>query len=70
MRHLLLEQCEAIIKEGLKNLEKVERAFEIIEQEKLYKYGFENLESYYAKKWESSIELPHLSTIQHQKKID
>jgi hypothetical protein len=42
---LLLEQCEAIIEEGLQTLEKVERALAIIEQMKLYRNGFETATS-------------------------
>jgi len=62
--HLLLEQCEAIIEEGLKTLEKVERAFAIIDQMRLYKNSFENFESYSAKKWKTDTKLPHLCQIQ------
>ena len=61
---LLLEQCEAIIEEGLKTLEKVERAFAIIEQMKLYQNGFENFESYATKKWRTEMKLPHLCQMQ------
>jgi hypothetical protein len=61
---LLLEQCEAIIEEGLKTLKKVERAFEIIEERELYKNGFETFESYSKKKWKTDMKLPHLSKIQ------
>jgi len=64
---LLLEQCEAIIEEGLKTLEKVERAFSIIEQMRLYKNSFENFESYSAKKWKTDTKLPHLCQIQTKK---
>jgi hypothetical protein len=59
-QYLLLEQCEAIIEEGLQTLEKVERALAIIEQMKLYKNGFETFESYSAKKWKIDMKLPHL----------
>lgn len=62
---LLLDQCEAIIKEGLKTLEKVERAFAIIEQMKLYQNGFENLDSYYKERWSKDIDLSHLCQIQN-----
>ena len=61
---LLLEQCEAIIEEGLKTLEKVERAFAIIDKMQLYKNGFENFESYSTKKWKTDMKLPHLCQIQ------
>ena len=62
---LLLEQCEAIIEEGLKTLEKVERAFEIIEQMQLYKNGFKNFESYTQKKWNIDRKLPHLCQLKY-----
>ncbi len=62
--HLLLEQCEAIIEEGLQALEKVEKALAIIEQMKLYKNSFETFESYSSQKWEINIKLPHLCQIQ------
>ena len=61
---LLLEQCEAIIEEGLQNLEKVERALAIIEQKQLYKNGFETFDSYSEKKWKIDSKLPHLCQIQ------
>jgi hypothetical protein len=61
---LLLEQCEAIIEEGLQTLEKVERALAIIEQMRLYKNGFETFESYSAKRWNMEMKLPHLCKIQ------
>jgi len=60
---LLLEQCEAIIEEGLQTLEKVERALAIIEQNQLYKTGFETFDSYYAKKWKIDMKLPRLCQI-------
>ena len=60
---LLLEQCEAIIEEGLKTLEKVERALEIIEQMQLYKKGFKNLDSYHEERWSEHIDLTHLCKI-------
>lgn len=64
---LLFEQCEAIIEEGLKTLEKVERAFAIIEQMRLYKARFENIDSYYKERWSENIDLAHLCHIQRQK---
>ena len=60
---LLLDQCEAIIEEGLKTLEKVERALAIIEQMQLYKKGFENLDSYHRERWSRQIDLTHLCKI-------
>jgi hypothetical protein len=64
---LLLEQCEAIIEEGLQNLEKVERALAIIEQMQLYKNGFESFESYSENRWKVEMKLPHLCQIQTKK---
>ena len=64
---LLLEQCEAIIEEGLETLAKVERALAIIEQMKLYKNGFETFESYSAKRWDIDMKLPHLCQIKTKK---
>jgi len=61
---LLLEQCEAIIKEGLQTLEKVERALAIIEQMQLYKTSFETFESYSAETWKIDRKLPHLCELQ------
>lgn len=60
----LLGQCEAIIEEGLKTLEKIEKAFAIIEQMELYKEEFKDLDSYYKERWEDNIELSHLCQIQ------
>ncbi len=57
---LLLEQCEAIIEEGLRTLAKVERALGIIEQMQLYKNSFETFESYSTKRWDINMKLPHL----------
>jgi hypothetical protein len=65
-QYLLLEQCEAIIEEGLQTLEKVERALAIIEQMKLYKNGFETFECYSDKRWKRDMKLPHLCQIQLQ----
>jgi len=62
---LLLEQCEAIIEEGLQTLEKVERALEIIEQMQLYKNSFETFESYSQEKWKIDMKLPHLCQIKN-----
>ena len=62
--HLLFDQCEAIIEEGLKTLEKVERAFAIIEQMKLYREEFKDLDSYYKERWAKNIDLSHLCQIQ------
>lgn len=64
---LLLDQCEAIIEEGLKTLEKVERALAIVEQMKLYKDDFESLDSYYKERWVEKINLSKLCTIQSKK---
>ena len=64
---LLLEQCEAIIEEGLQTLEKVEKALAIIEQMQLYKNGFESFESYSQKKWKIDMKLPHLCQIKIKK---
>ena len=64
---LLLEQCEAIIEEGLQTLEKVEKALAIIEQMRLYKNGFETFESYSAERWKIDMKLPHLCKIQIKK---
>ena len=61
---LLLEQCEAIIEEGLQTLEKVEKALAIIEQMKLYKNSFKTFESYSAQRWKIDMKLPHLCKIQ------
>jgi len=61
---LLLNQCEAIIEEGLKTLEKVERAFAIIEEMKLYREGFATLDGYYKERWSESIDLGHLCQIE------
>jgi hypothetical protein len=61
---LLLEQCEAIIDEGLQTLEKVERALAIIKKMKLYKNRFETYESYSANRWKIDMKLPHLCQIQ------
>jgi hypothetical protein len=57
---LLLEQCECIIEEGLKNLSKVERALEIIEQMHLYESNYDDLKSYCQHKWEIQNKLLHL----------
>ena len=64
---LLLDQCEAIVEEGLKTLEKVERALEIIEQMQLYKKGFNNLESYHRERWLKQLDLTHLCKIKKSK---
>ena len=60
---LLLDQCEAIIEEGLKTLEKVEKALAIIEQMQLYKKSFGNLNSYHKERWSEHIDLTHLCKI-------
>lgn len=54
---MLLGQCEAIIQEGLKRIEKVERAFAIIEQMQLYKNKSDDFETYYQENWAMKMKL-------------
>lgn len=57
---LLLRQCENIIKEGLKNLYKIERALSIIKEMQLYQEDFNNFEEYCRQKWEIDKSLDFL----------
>lgn len=49
---ITLQQCEAVIKEGLEAFEKVERALRIIEEMKLYPEQYRDLQSYCDANWE------------------
>ncbi len=51
---LLLKQCEAIIEDELKDLQKLFRALEVIEQTKLYKGQYEDFASYCQNRWKMS----------------
>ncbi len=51
---LLLKQCEAIIEDELKDLQKLFRALEVIEQRRLYKGQYEDFASYCQKRWNIS----------------
>ncbi len=64
---MLLGQCEAVIQEGLKSIEKVERAFAIIEQMQLYKESCDDFETYYKKNWAMKMKL--LSDLPHPYQI-
>ncbi len=50
-----LEQCEAVIDEGLEAFEKVRRALQVIEEMKLYPKKYHDLEAYCDDNWELPI---------------
>lgn len=66
---LLLEQCESIISQGLRELIKLERAFAIIEKQKLYKNKHHNFEDYCFQNWSGQKELHYLCCFQKNKSI-
>jgi hypothetical protein len=51
--HIVLKQCEAIIQEELKSLNKLVRALEVIEQMKLYTEQYDDFESYCKDRWKT-----------------
>ena len=48
---LVLQQCEAIIYDEMKNLQKLYRAFEVIQEMELYKQGYKDFSSYCTERW-------------------
>ena len=54
---LLLKQCEAIVEGELKNLQKLFRALEVIEQMELYTEQYDNFDSYYRNRWKTIEDL-------------
>lgn len=48
---VVLQQCEAIIKDEMQNLQKLYRAFEVIQEMELYKQGYEDFSTYCQKRW-------------------
>ena len=50
---LLLKQCEAIIEGELKNLKKLSRALEVIEQMELYTEQYDDFKSYCQDRWKT-----------------
>jgi len=49
--HIVLKQCEAIIEEELKSLNKLARALEIIEQMELFPEQYDDFQSYCKDRW-------------------
>ena len=56
----LLIQCEAIIKEGLTDMYKVDRALSIINDLQLYAHGYQDFEAYCQKNWRIENQYTHL----------
>jgi len=49
-----LQQCEAIIYDELKNLQKLYKAFEVIQEMELYKQEYKDFLSYCTERWNIS----------------
>lgn len=56
----LLIQCEAIIKEGLSDMYKVDRALAIIHDLQLYAHGYQDFETYCKDNWSMKNQYTHL----------
>ena len=56
----LLIQCEAIIKEGLSDIYKVDRALSIINDLQLYAHDYQDFEAYCQKNWHIKNQYTHL----------
>lgn len=56
----LLIQCEAIIKEGLSDMSKVDRALAIINDLQLYQKGYQDFEAYCQENWSINNQYRHL----------
>jgi len=56
----LLTQCEAIIKEGLDDMYKVDRALSIINDLKLYNQEYKDFETYCKENWSIKNNYTHL----------
>ncbi len=48
---VVLQQCEAIISDEMQNLQKLYKAFEVIQEMELYKQGYEDFSSYCVERW-------------------
>ena len=59
-RENLLTQCEAVIREGLESLQKVDRALSIINNLKLYNQEYEDFETYCKENWSIKTNYTHL----------
>ena len=56
----LLIQCEAIIKEGLSDMYKVDRALAIINDLQLYENSYQDFEAYCKENWSVKNQYTHL----------
>lgn len=59
-RENLLTQCEAVIREGLESIQKVDRALSIINNLKLYKQEYKDFETYCQENWHMKNSYTHL----------
>ena len=56
----LLTQCEAVIREGLLDMHKVDRALSIINDLQLYNQEYQNFETYCKENWSVKNNYTHL----------
>ena len=63
----LLTQCEAIIREGLESIQKVDRALSIINDLKLYNQEYKDFETYCKENWSIKNNYTHLYLKKGQK---
>jgi hypothetical protein len=59
-KEITLKQCEAIILEGLEAMDKVNRAFSIIEEMELYSEEYKSFNHYCQIKWDVQNRYQHL----------
>ena len=59
-RKNLLTQCEAVIREGLESIHKVDRALSIINNLKLYNQEYKDFETYCKENWSIKNNYTHL----------
>lgn len=60
---VILRQCESIIEEELKSLNKLTRALEVIEEMKLYTEQYDDFESYYKDRWKTIGDLDNQGSL-------
>jgi hypothetical protein len=59
-KEITLKQCEAVILEGLEAMDKVNRAFSIIKEMKLYYGEYKSFNNYCKTKWDVQNKYQHL----------
>lgn len=59
-KEFILNQCEAILQEGMDSVYKIQRALQIIEKMKLYQDSYSDIENYIENKWNLNSDMLHI----------